>query len=274
MKPHQLFSISRPVFWFIPVIIFLISFYLAGAEYTPIAIALLFLLTFPFNFILYGLNDIYDYESDKRNARKDALSPKLHDDVFTLSKIFAGIIIITSFLTFNIATILSTITLILIAVIYSVPPLRLKERPPLDSLSNGAAFLAIWFLAASFNNAHVPLTIYFVSLTVVAAHMFTTIPDYQADKKANHKTFATVYGTRAAAFVSSLLLFIVFFFSGITSSLLRYGILAAAVVYFLSGIINKQKASYIIAMLAYLAFVIIASLFFIQQIYIGNSTGL
>ena len=68
-----LIQVSRPILWpFLPLVYFL-GLHAAHAELTPAAIAQMVLLTFPMNLIGCGLNDIYDFDSDRRCTRRRAI---------------------------------------------------------------------------------------------------------------------------------------------------------------------------------------------------------
>ena len=104
---------------------------------------------------------------------------------------------------------------------YSAPPLRFKERPPLDSFANDVGYFFLPFLLGfsfsfSFggsisNNFDVWVDIILITFCVLGFHAFTSIADYTADKKAGYKTFATVFGKRSANF-NALLTFIITLF--------------------------------------------------------------
>jgi 4-hydroxybenzoate polyprenyltransferase len=69
------------------------------------------LLSFPLCIAAYGLNDIYNYESDRLNPRKGLiegikLEPEYHSFVKNVSFIVISLLLLTSFLTLNITNIL------------------------------------------------------------------------------------------------------------------------------------------------------------------------
>jgi 4-hydroxybenzoate polyprenyltransferase len=100
---------------------------------------------------------------------------------------------------FNVA---ATCLLVFMAWAYSVPPLRLKERPPLDSLSNGLGFFLLPFVMGYSLGAdprEMQLKYYLLALSVCGIHALATAADYDADKAAGHRTFAVAFGRRAAA---------------------------------------------------------------------------
>jgi 4-hydroxybenzoate polyprenyltransferase len=100
---------------------------------------------------------------------------------------------------FNIA---ATACLVLVAWLYSVPPVRLKERPPLDSLANGVGYFLLP-LAMGYSLGSDPRTMslrfYLLALCVCGVHALATAADYEADKAAGHRTLAVCFGRRAAA---------------------------------------------------------------------------
>ena len=115
------------------------------------------LLSVPYCIFLYGINDIYDYETDKINPRKGdlkgggflegiKLEPAYHSYIKRVSFLVISLLFLTSFLTLNIANILGMLLLVFFSYFYSAPPLRLKERPPLDSFTNGIGYFFLPFL--------------------------------------------------------------------------------------------------------------------------------
>ena len=94
-------------------------------------------------------------------------------------------------LTRNGCNIAATCGLLVVAWAYSVPPLRLKERPPLDSLANGLGFFLLPFVmgySLGADPAAMPLKYYLLALSVCGIHALATAADYEADKAAGHRT--------------------------------------------------------------------------------------
>ena len=65
-----LIKTSRPIYWLIQPLIFTVCLFYSGADLNYISIIQLILLSFPLSLIIYGINDIYDFESDQINPRK------------------------------------------------------------------------------------------------------------------------------------------------------------------------------------------------------------
>ncbi|MGA1767725.1 MAG: prenyltransferase, partial [Aquiluna sp.] len=62
---------------------FAAAYYFAGGDVAAELIILSFFFLIPYNFLMYGINDVFDYESDLRNPRKGGiegalLAPALH----------------------------------------------------------------------------------------------------------------------------------------------------------------------------------------------------
>ncbi|MET0812743.1 MAG: prenyltransferase, partial [Microbacterium sp.] len=66
----QLFVSSRPVSWINTAYPFAAAYLLTAREIDlTLVIGTLFFLV-PYNLAMYGINDVFDYESDLRNPRK------------------------------------------------------------------------------------------------------------------------------------------------------------------------------------------------------------
>lgn len=103
--------------------------------------------------VTFGVNDIYDYSSDKRNSRKR--SPRIHGTLLCETDhttVLRGAQIAT-FMTLLLAipasircpSILAcTLCFLFLLWAYSSPPFRFKEVVVLDSLSNGLICWLFW----------------------------------------------------------------------------------------------------------------------------------
>jgi 4-hydroxybenzoate polyprenyltransferase len=165
------------------------------------------LLTFPMNLIGCGLNDIYDYESDRRSSRRRAVwgavvTPENKSLVFIASAAMIPLVILGACVTRDRDNFMATVSLVVVAWIYSVPPYRLKERPPLDSLANGLGYFLLPMMMGYSLNAkpgEMPGRYYLLALCVAGVHALATAADYDADRAAGHRTLAAVFGRRTAA---------------------------------------------------------------------------
>jgi 4-hydroxybenzoate polyprenyltransferase len=223
-----LFDASRPLGWIVEPLIFLGAMLYVHAPLSPLAVLQAILLTFPYNLFVFGINDIYDYKSDRINKRKTtiyglALPPKYHSVVKKAGLASAVLLAASSFLTMNAFNIASMLLLLFFSYYYSAPPMRLKERPPLDSISNGLGVFLVGCLGVSFGGtlADIPLKAYLAAFCVMGIHAFSTITDFAPDSKAGHKTFATVFGKRTAALFALFTAASTLVFSGIRSPIVN-----------------------------------------------------
>lgn len=155
------------------------------------------------------MNDVYDYDSDIRNPRKAAsgleggvLAPEYHSSVRQAAQVSTAIIFLTSLTTLRPQNIISTTLLVLLSWQYSASPLRLKEIPVLDSMSNGLIVLFTWFVGytsgrGSFSNA--PNKGYILALCTAGVHALGAVMDVESDIAAGQRTIATFFGPRFGA---------------------------------------------------------------------------
>jgi len=205
-----LIQVSRPLFWPMLPLVYALGINAAHAEWTVASIVQVALLTFPMNLIGCGLNDIYDYESDRRSPRRRAVWGALVGDenrplVWRAVLTMVPLVVLGACLTRNWDNIVATVTLVIGAWLYSVPPARLKERPPLDSLTNGLGYFLLPFAMGYSLGADprlMPLRYYLLAMCVVGVHAVATAADYEADRAAGHRTLAVVFGRRTAAAVA------------------------------------------------------------------------
>lgn len=214
---HQLFAktlfliqVSRPIIWPVLPLVYGLGLHAAHAPLGAAAITQMLLLIFPINLLGCGLNDIYDYESDRRSTRRRAVWGAVVDDenrslVFRAAVAMALLIALGACLARNTANVIATIMLIATAWLYSVPPARLKERPPLDSLANGLGYFLLPFVMGYSLNADprtMPPKYYLLALCVCGVHALATAADYDADRAAGHRTLAVSFGRRTAAAIA------------------------------------------------------------------------
>src|SRR2546421_3336414 len=65
-----LVQVSRPIIWPVLPLVYGLGLNASHAPLSVAAIIQIVLLTFPMNLVGCGLNDIYDYESDRRSPRR------------------------------------------------------------------------------------------------------------------------------------------------------------------------------------------------------------
>lgn len=206
-KLNYIFWSSRPISWVNTAYPFAAAYLAIQKEIdlTLIVGTLFFLI--PYNLLMYGVNDVFDYESDLRNPRKGgiegALLPKeLHRIVIwsaTLSCIpFVAYLIAAG----NLNSSLWLAFFLFTVIAYSAKYLRFKERPLLDSITSASHFVGpmIFALALTKQNLTEPkITSIIVAFSLwgMASHAFGAVQDIKADREANIASIATYFGARA-----------------------------------------------------------------------------
>lgn len=199
---------SRPLSWVNTAFPFAAAYYFAGGGVglELVLMALFFLI--PFNFLMYGINDVYDYESDMRNPRKGGLEgallpPELHGKTLAWAyglSLPPAIAISIWALSNPIASAVFLITMFAV-VAYSVKGLRFKEIPFLDSLTSSLHFVGPMVFGLLLVGAEFSLTLAVATaaffLWGAASHAFGAVQDVRADRAAGIKSVATALGAKA-----------------------------------------------------------------------------
>jgi 4-hydroxybenzoate polyprenyltransferase len=267
-KLRTLVEVSRPVVWPVYPLIFARGFMASGAELGIVALFQAALLTFPISIIIYGINDIYDYDSDRLNWRKGGvegvrLAVKNRQLVKTASICAAIVLMISSLMTFNYLNVISMAALILLAYLYSAPPVRLKERPPFDSISNGLGYYFLPFvIGLSFGNAGISARIFFITFFVMGIHAFSTVMDYTVDRKTGQKTFSVVFGKRVALSFSVLASITTLLFAGVGKITFAY-VAACLVMYIIIFARPSEKLASLFFKLILAGFLLTTTNFFL-----------
>ncbi len=209
MLPFRaLVTISRPLFWFNTAVPYAWGWLLSGRSLDLPTVLLIAYFTFPFNLLLHGINDIFDYESDLRNARKDSAEGALlvkpgNFRRLTLLIVAWNLPALAALLLLGSAgAILAFLGLLALGVAYSAPP-RFKGRPGLDSLAN--VLYAGSLLVSVLANRVTPTpwaAVGAFALWAIASHAFTSIQDLQADKAAGIRTVAVALGATPTALLA------------------------------------------------------------------------
>lgn len=206
-KLKKAFWISRPLFWVGPVAAYKAGLWAAGMPMGLLEWAELLLLSLPVSFLIYGTNDIYDIESDSRNPRKKSWiwgERLTRDDVQWVKSwgmAVMAVCMLVALSTLNLPHIVFAAGCIAIAYFYSAPPVRLKERPVLDSLAAMGYGFGVFGLAYTLGGSldFIDWRLMLIFLTLSGVHAITTVMDMGEDRKLGVRTFATEYGGRAPA---------------------------------------------------------------------------
>lgn len=213
----KLFWVSRPISWPNTSYPFAAALLLSGViNHSVVSIPVLIIGTLyflgPYNLLMYGVNDVFDYESDIKNPRKGGVegmkeSRALHPTIikavlwtnipFIVALLFAG----------PFSAKLALLAVVFAAVAYSAKGLRFKEIPVLDSVTSsfhfvGPALYGLLLMGAP-ASAWPWLTAFF--LWGMASHAFGAVQDIIPDRAGKIASIATLFGARPTVLLATIL---------------------------------------------------------------------
>ena len=162
-------------------------------------------VTFPLGVLLYGWNDVVDFDVDRFNPRKGTylfgargtperlrrLPWQIACVQLPFAVLFARLLGLKALAWFG--------TLITLTALYNLRPFAFKGRPGFDLL-NQAGYLLVFVLASWLN--HVPqvpwFTFLFGAMFAMHSHLFGQIMDLEPDRRAGRRTLAGVLRARPA----------------------------------------------------------------------------
>jgi len=207
----QLFVSSRPLSWINTAFPFAAAYLLTTGRIDVAFIVGTIYFLIPYNLAMYGINDVFDYESDLRNPRKGGVEGALLDPSIHRTTIWAAAITNVPFLVVLVAlgSPLSWFVLavsVFAVIAYSAKGLRFKEKPFLDSVTSSTHFVspAVYGLVlagATFTPA-LGLILASFFLWGIASHAFGAVQDVIADREGGLDSIATVIGARATVQLS------------------------------------------------------------------------
>ncbi|MFJ6001488.1 UbiA family prenyltransferase [Arthrobacter sp. NPDC092385] len=197
----RMVSISRPVLWINTVGTGVVGMWLTGTFWQPEALALLLWLTLPFNLLIYGVNDIFDQDTDALNPRKGSLEGARIRSSEVRAIWISVLVTNVPFLAWFAATLppaaLAWIALYaLVFVFYSAPPLRFKARPYLDSISNAAYAFPLVFMPYALGGEPVWAAAIGLMAWSAAKHTYDAVQDIDEDRAVGITTTAVRLGAR------------------------------------------------------------------------------
>jgi len=216
---------SRPLSWVNTAYPFAAGYIITQRTINPTLIIGTLYFLIPYNLLMYGVNDVFDYESDIRNKRKGGVQGVVLNKKLHKSTIISAVIVNIIFLAylFSQTTNRSAIVLVLVifmVIAYSVPRLRFKEIPILDSFTSSCHFVGPLLFAVSLSSFNKSVILILISFALwgMASHAFGAVQDIKADKSANISSIATFLGGRTTVIFSVLL----YLASSLTITLLAF----------------------------------------------------
>jgi 4-hydroxybenzoate polyprenyltransferase len=203
---RDLFLTSRPLSWVNTAFPFAAAYFVAtGRIDVTLIVGTIFFLV-PYNLAMYGINDVFDYESDLRNPRKGgvegALLPPEHHrlTLWTATLLPIPFVVYLVLVGGWLSDVILAISLFAVLA-YSFKGLRFKERPFIDSITSSTHFVspAVFGLALAAVTPTWPLIALLIAyfLWGAASHAFGAVQDIQADREGGIGSVATVIGGRA-----------------------------------------------------------------------------
>jgi 4-hydroxybenzoate polyprenyltransferase len=195
----RLLYISRPVLWINTVGPATVGMWLTGNLFAWVALPVLLWLTLPFNLLIYGVNDVFDQETDARNPRKGTLEGARIDPSEVRTVMLGVVFTNAPLLIYSVLFVAPSATawMLLYAVLfvgYSVPPARFKARPYLDSLSNAAYAFPLVFVPLALGSGPIWPAALGLMAWSAAKHTFDAVQDVDEDREAGITTTAVRLG--------------------------------------------------------------------------------
>ena len=215
-----LIQVSRPRFWLYVLGPYLVGL-AAGAstrwDFASVAVAAFFVyFLFPANLLIYGVNDIFDFETDKLNPKKQDYELLVRPEDrrgLVLAILISNLPFAVAAFFLNGVAIFSMTGFLLLSVFYSAWPTRAKSIPIVDSMFNALYFLpGVFGYGIMTGNLPPVMAIAAAFLWTMAMHAYSAIPDIASDRQAGVETVATFLGRNgahlfcAACYLSSAIL--------------------------------------------------------------------
>ncbi|HWK19516.1 MAG TPA: prenyltransferase [Microbacteriaceae bacterium] len=194
---------SRPLSWINTAYPFAAAYLLAGGGIDAALVVGTIFFLIPYNLAMYGINDVFDHASDAVNPRKGGaegalLEPAVHRAVLIWA---VGVCVpfVVALVVLGSPASWAVLAISLFAVAaYSVPGLRFKEIPVLDSITSSTHFVspAVYglVLAGAVWDWRVVIVLIAFFLWGMASHAFGAVQDVIPDREGGIRSIATVLG--------------------------------------------------------------------------------
>jgi 4-hydroxybenzoate polyprenyltransferase len=211
-QPHSylvfLLQVARPGLWSTTAMFYLMPLGHADFFHSGKLWLGLFFVLFPLSFLLYGVNDIVDAETDALNPRKGTFmfgSRGAREQLASLKWQIAAVQIpfVAVFYLLIGPRILWWYAALLVAVgLYNAPGIALKGRPPFDVLIQ-SSYLLVFVLSSWLNKVQqLPWqTFLFGAMFAMHSHIFGEVMDIEPDRSSGRQTTATLIGRVRAKFL-------------------------------------------------------------------------
>jgi 4-hydroxybenzoate polyprenyltransferase len=197
-------KVSRPGLWFQTLWLYTLPTSRLPIFHSPVFWLGFVYVTFPLNFLVYGWNDIVDFENDQHNPRKDSFLFGARGSKQQLARLPLALILsqVPFFLVFIwlrgwiSAALLGG--MVLANWLYNLPRSGWRGRPPLELL-NQAGYLLLLPLSVTLNQTPAVswAAVGYLVLFCTHSHLMGEVMDVIPDAHANRNTTARVLGLKA-----------------------------------------------------------------------------
>lgn len=213
MKNKTLLTLksARPVQTLFFIALALIGVAISGIESYYFVFLKVLIVSFLWQYNIV-LNNIHDKKIDVAENRKTPVTEKIVDvDIYKkIGLCFLAVSLLLGFLMQNQVFILLVIVYAILAVIYSVPPFRLRNHI-LSTFFIGMGSVISFFIGY-FQSIYTPIAYdillfsFLIFIATSAGTLTKDIKDFRGDRKAGVRNIFTVYGIKRGKQISSLLL--------------------------------------------------------------------
>ena len=210
-----LLQASRPGLWLTAVAFYMLPLAQRNVFHSVAFWLGVLYVSFPMGLLLYGWNDIVDYDADRLNPRKGTFLFGARGTLEQLRGLPLRIalvqvpFVIAGILLGGARMLLCFGGMIAAAALYNWPRFGFKARPPLEIL-NQTGYLFVFLLSSWLND--VPLlpwpTMLFGALFAMHSHVFGEVMDLEPDRTAGRRTTATVIGRVPAKLLMAVLMLV------------------------------------------------------------------
>jgi lycopene cyclase domain-containing protein len=199
----KLFWIARPISWPNTAYPFAAAYLVAGGQLDiTFWLGVVYFLA-PYNLLMYGVNDVFDYESDIKNPRKGGIEGMREQKSFHPTILRAAVITNLPFIIYFLTvgswvSRLIFVLLIFFVLAYSVAFLRFKEKAVLDSITSSIHFVGPMIFGLSLTHFDITAWPYITAFFLwgMASHVFGAVQDIIPDRQGNLDSSATLFGAR------------------------------------------------------------------------------
>lgn len=212
---------SRPLYWLVHFLFFVFGIMASGnfEGFTDIRFWVpTILLTLPYSYFIYAVNDYYDDESDHANKRKGGVFGMVHTSHEKLKlkrrSLLFFLLCAGTFSFFGVQVLIVYLILSADLFWYSAPPIRFKRIPFLDFITGGSLYGGLMYLLGytiyqgdlGALLTHTPLNLLFILVITAFYHLCLAMFDIKADKVQHITTTAVTLGARNTLLFTLLLL--------------------------------------------------------------------